>query len=537
MRWPHRVAALLLCATASLGVAVAFATPAQAHPLGNFTVNHYHGLRLYPDHLEDTAVLDEAEIPTLQDRTTIDGNGDGTATTPEQSAFAAATCLSIANGLHTTVNGNTVAWSVAASAFSYHAGAASLQTGRTQCQLRATIDLSTSAALTATDTYRADRVGWHEFTASGHHVQLTNSPVAATSISDELRHYPNDLLSSPLDERAVRLTTVPGTGRTGPTPVANVSGTDPFTRALAAVTGRFNNLVGSPQLTPVIGLLGVLLALILGGAHAALPGHGKTVMAAYIAGRRGRTRDAITVGATVTATHTFGVLILGLVFTLVAGLAGETLLGWLGAASGLLIAGIGLALLKTAVFDRPRRPKPGNRSTRAATPQLVGSGAPSTGDEFSLLPGRPPGPADQPTEHHEHGHPHHHHDHAHDHHHHHEHRDLRLGRRGLIGMGIAGGLVPSPSALIVLLGAIALGRTWFGVLLVIAYGAGMAATLTATGLLLVHLTNRVDSALSRRVGQWSVRLASATPILTAALVLVVGLGMTLRSALPLLGAG
>jgi ABC-type nickel/cobalt efflux system permease component RcnA len=107
------------------------------------------------------------------------------------------------------------------------------------------------------------------------------------------------------------------------------------------------------------------------------------------------------------------------------------------------------------------------------------------------------------------------------------------GRRGLIGLGVAGGLVPSPSALIVLLGAIALGRTWFGIMLVIAYGAGMAATLTVAGLLLVHLRNRIDAA--PRVGRWSGIWVVTGPILTATLVLVVGLGLALHSALPLFG--
>jgi ABC-type nickel/cobalt efflux system permease component RcnA len=99
------------------------------------------------------------------------------------------------------------------------------------------------------------------------------------------------------------------------------------------------------------------------------------------------------------------------------------------------------------------------------------------------------------------------------------------------------GWYPVPSALIVLLGAVALGRTWFGVLLVVAYGAGMAATLTAAGLVLVQLRNHAATILSQRVGRWSGRLAAATPILTAVLVLVVGLGMALRGVLPLLVTG
>jgi nickel/cobalt exporter len=123
---------------------------------------------------------------------------------------------------------------------------------------------------------------------------------------------------------------------------------------------------------------------------------------------------------------------------------------------------------------------------------------------------------------HEHAHDH---DHAHDHEHHHSHRPHR--RLGLVGMGVAGGLVPSPSAVVVLLGAIALGRTWFGVLLVLGYGLGMAATLTAAGLLLVRLSS--GRAGRRVAGLASGRLRTATPAVTAGLVTVVGLGLAARS--------
>lgn len=101
-------------------------------------------------------------------------------------------------------------------------------------------------------------------------------------------------------------------------------------------------------------------------------------------------------------------------------------------------------------------------------------------------------------------------------------------------MGIAGGLVPSPTALVVLLAAIGLGRTVFGIGLVVAYGLGMAATLTCAGLLLVRLRGRLDSLASHRWGGVAGRLASVTPLLTATLVLVVGAGLAIRGLAPLL---
>jgi ABC-type nickel/cobalt efflux system permease component RcnA len=262
-----------------------------------------------------------------------------------------------------------------------------------------------------------------------------------------------------------------------------------------------------------VGLLAVALAMLLGAMHAALPGHGKTVMAAYIAGRRGTIRDALTVGATVTGTHTAGVLVVGLALTLVAGLAGELVLGWLGVVSGLIIAGVGVGLLWAS-----------RRRTAGA-------------EEAAALATVPAGQHNAPADHH---HSHHHGELDHGHHHHDGPGDGHrpLSRRGLVGMGIAGGLVPSPTALVVLLGAVALGRTWFGVMLVLAYGVGMAGALTAAGLMLVHLGRRIDTVASRSTASWVARaarrIAVHAPMWTAVLVLVVGLGLAVRAAQPLL---
>ena len=235
---------------------------------------------------------------------------------------------------------------------------------------------------------------------------------------------------------------------------------------------------------------------MLGASHAALPGHGKTIIAAYLAGRRGTAMDAVTVGATVTVTHTAGVLVMGLLISVSATLASEDVLRWLGVASGLLIAVIGVVLLRSAIRQRSTVPD-FLEPELEPEPALVGAG---------------------------HGHGHgHNHGHGHGH-------GMRFGRASLIGMGVAGGLVPSPSALIVLFGAINLGRTWFGVLLVLAYGVGMAAMLTAAGLILIKLRDRLDHlVIANRLRRHTRRLAALTPILTAALVLVVGLGLTIRA--------
>ncbi|MEU8264089.1 hypothetical protein AB0C02_26130 [Micromonospora sp. NPDC048999] len=510
----RHICTITLAATLlTVGAGLCQATPAAAHPLGNFTVNHYHGLRLHPDRIDDLAVLDEAEIPTLQHKPAVDSNGDGTVSPNEQATYAATTCTAMANTLHTEAAGRTLTWHVTASTFTYRPGAANLPTARLECHLTTTISLRQPTTINIEDRFQTDRIGWHEITANGDGVGINSSPVPTTSISDELRKYPDDLLSSPLNQRSVRLrTTTPGTGTTA-TGAVTIPLAGPLVRSVGALGNRLNALTGAHRLTPLAGILGIALALLLGAAHAMLPGHGKTIMAAYIAGRRGTYRDAVTVGATVTVSHTAAVLAVGLLLTTATSLAGELILGWLGAISGLLITAIGAALLKSALTRRPRPREP------SPAPALVGSASPHESNTQIHNP---------TSNHHDHGKSHHDHHHGHGHGHGHRHAPPR--RAGLLGMGIAGGIVPSPSALIVLLGAIALGRTWFGVLLVIAYGLGMAATLTLAGLLLVRLHNGLRTAkLPPWSGAWPGRLATATPILTATLVLALGVTLTLRA--------
>ena len=107
-----------------------------------------------------------------------------------------------------------------------------------------------------------------------------------------------------------------------------------------------------------------------------------------------------------------------------------------------------------------------------------------------------------------------------------------FSRRGLVGMGVAGGIVPSPSALIILLSSIALGRTAFGAVLVLAYGLGMAMTLTLAGIALVVLRDRYQQRMqhsSGRLRSTLERWLAIAPYATAALVIVVGIGLTFRS--------
>lgn len=532
--------ALLSCAGALSPAVAAPARPA-AHPLGNFTVNYHTGLTLHPDRVDARVIVDRAEISTLQERARVDRDHDGVVSPGEARAYAEAGCSVLGRELHVTVAGTTVAWRARSSELAYERGDAGLDTSRLTCAYTAPADLSRPTGLGLRTSYDSRRIGWREITVRGDGVRVTGTGLPTRSPTDELRHYPGDPATDPLDQRAAHLDCHPDASGTTDTGAASLPGTGWFGRHLARVSAVFDSLVGTRQLTLPLGMLALLLAVVLGASHAVLPGHGKTIMASYLAGRRGTRRDALTVGATVTLTHTGGVLLLGLALPAATHLAGETVLNWLGAASGLIVTGIGGWLLLGAVRNRPRHahhhhhhhghdhrhghghthdahgrpgqpaesPLPPARTPHAPHPSGASAGGVVLATRPEAGPSSPPG----------HRHP----------------ARRRLGRGGLVGIGIAGGLVPSPSALVVLLGAVALGRTVFGVFLVVAYGLGMAATLTVLGLLLVRVRERLETHVRHYVSgrrRRAVRLlARVGPTATALLIVCVGLGLLTRSAL------
>jgi nickel/cobalt exporter len=460
-----------------LGVFALPARPASAHPLGNFSVNQYDGLVLHPDRVEVAAVVDVAEIPTLQEKSSVDTDRDGAVTDPERSAYAGTACREVARSLSGRAGREPLRWTVVRSDFGYAPGAGGLSTSRLTCSLTAPAELTAPTTVTIDNRYRTDRVGWREMTATGDGVRLVDPALPSRSVSDELRAYPADLLSSALDVRSASLKVEPGTG-SGPVDgsAAAAPRGNALTRWTAAAEHHFQVVAGG-RITPVVALLAVLLAVLLGAGHAALPGHGKTVIAVSLAGRQRRLRDVFMIGGVVTLSHTGGVLVVGLLLSTSTAFAGERVLGFLGIASGLLVTCVGVGML---ISSRRR--------------------------------------------HHHHHSLDHSHDHPHDHHHHHSH-----GRWSLAGVGLAGGLVPSPSALVVLLGAIGLGRVWFGVLLVVAYGLGMAGTLTGAGLLLLSVQRRL-AGRTNVFSRLGARLRTTAPTVTASLVVIVGLGLALRAA-------
>ncbi|MFJ6437576.1 nickel transporter [Streptomyces sp. NPDC091416] len=490
-------AALLIC----LSAAPVAGAAQPAHPLGNFSMNHYDGLRLARDGITDTAVVDSAEIPTAQDEGATDRNRDGTVSDEEAATRAKERCTALAGRTRLSVDGEALMWRVGRSALTYGRGAAGMPLARLTCSLSAEARLSRTAHVVFTSAAEAGRTGWKEITAAGDGVRLIGSSVPARSASEVLRRYPSDGQAS--DVVRAELRTEPGTGAAaGPGRPGAAPAVDRGAVLFPALEERLTGLTSSRDLTVPVGLLAILLTMLLGAGHAALPGHAKLAVAACLARREGGVRAAFAVGATVTATHTAGVLAVGLALTAGGGFLGERLLGWLGAVSGAVIAVLGAGLAVTAVRELKTR-----------------------------------NPAS-------HGH-HHGHGHSHTHSHSHGHSHGRGGddhvhgqsagtgpTRGkglpaLLGVGLAGGLVPSPSALVVLLGAVALSRTFFGVLLVVGYGVGMALTLTSAGLLLSSSGNRAAALAERRLPALRRCLPYAS-VVTASAVLAVGIGLVVR---------
>ncbi|MGP4023523.1 hypothetical protein [Actinomadura sp. 3N407] len=435
-----------------------------AHPLGNFTVNHYDGLVATPHELRIDHVEDLAEIPAAQAIPDVDTDRDGRPSAAELDAWADGPCRRAASSMRITVDGRAVTASVESAKATAPAGQAGLPTLRVECRITAPAEPGTISFQAGT----TGRIGWREITAQGDRMTLNASDVPAASRSWRLTAYPEGMLSSPLDQRSATLTVRAGGP---PLTAAPASGGGPerlLPRGTDGLTQRFTSLVARHDLTPGFAVLAFLIAMTLGALHALAPGHGKTIMAAHAVGEgRRRTRDVLALGLTVTLTHTAGVLALGLLVTTGALLAPDALFPWLGAAGGVLVSAAGVLLLRRALRNR------------------------------------------------------HHHAHGHGHGH------TSGGRRGgVVLMGLAGGMVPSPSAVVVLVGGAAIGRAWFGVVLVLAYGLGLAAALVTVALLVVG-SGRV---VARRILARRPRIPSGMmPIGTSATVVALGVGLTLRS--------
>ncbi|MGW2773382.1 HoxN/HupN/NixA family nickel/cobalt transporter [Streptomyces olivaceoviridis] len=511
----------LLCVLIAVcALALLPAGSAGAHPLGNFTVNRYDGLVAAPGQLRVDHVEDLAEIPATQAEADIERLG--------LSAWARQRCARAAADSALRVDGRTTALTAARGSARRRPGQAGLDTLRVECRLTAPLPRASTVTLDFRGAGTVGGPGWREITARGDRMTLTATDVPEESVSRELTSYPQDLLSSPADTGTASLRVRPGgpalaaDARRQAAPGAGVlpRGADRWTRAL-------DDLVARRDLTVGFAALALLIAVALGALHALAPGHGKTLMAATAVARGGRARprDVLPMAASVTVTHTLGVVALGLLVT-AGSAATPAVVSWLGLAGGVLVLAAGVTLVRRARRGRAR-------ATVAAQDGVAQRELATVGGGHS---------AAHHHHHHdgvEHTHGDHTHPHTHTHGGHTHSHPTAPTLRGTILLGFAGGLVPSPSAVVVLVGAAALGKAWFGLLLVVAYGAGLALTLTAAGFAVVRLGAGAVRVLERRP-RWSahpvaVLARRALPLGSALVVLALGMGLVLRGAASALG--
>jgi nickel/cobalt transporter (NicO) family protein len=507
---------------ALLAIAVLVLVPAAAfaHPLGNFTINHFAGIRVGVDRIALDVVIDRAEIPAFQERQRIDTDGDGTVTPAEMEAERQVACQALATQLSLDAGGASLPLSVQDAGLSFPPGAGGLVTMRLVCEYEATLaaPVSDGTDISFADRSFAERIGWREIVLEGDGVKLAGvqAPSDRGGVSQRLTLYPTNLLTQPLDMRSASVIAAPGGGSlpawTAPDASPLVTGattagsgllpTSPLAAVPGGVAPELAGIIDAGGLEPGVLLVSLLLAVGLGAVHALSPGHGKTIMAAYLVGTRGTARHALGLGLTVTVSHTLGVLALAGVTLLAADLLPpDRLYPILGVASGGLVVVIGGSLLwsrlQAVVADR--------RRGRAHDLAHAHGAAHAHADEHQ-----------------------HERERAHDHDREHGHSHApepgtAISWRSLFALGLSGGLVPSASALILLLGSISAGRIGYGIVLVVAFGLGMAIVLGGVGLALVR-ASRLVNRLPRR---WSFgRLAGAVQLATAGLVVILGLVLT-----------
>ena len=286
---------------------------------------------------------------------------------------------------------------------------------------------------------------------------------------------------------------------------------------------RIKEFINQP-LTLQLAIVALVVSFVLGGLHALTPGHGKAIVAAYLVGSKGRVIDAVFLGIVVTITHTFSVIVLGVVMLVAQGFAPEDIVPWLSLFSGVLIVGIGAWLLTRNMKQY---------YSSGAESQAHGHHHPHPHDHSHAHDHSHEHDHDHPhADNHDHGHDDHSHDDSHDDDHGHSHDDAlthshggrthshappeRTGFLGLLSLGISGGIVPCVDALIGLLFAISLNKLVWGLIILCAFSLGLAAVLVAIGILMVLAKPVIERFTGE--GVWLQRL----PMISAAVVILLG---------------
>jgi ABC-type nickel/cobalt efflux system permease component RcnA len=545
---PIRIArARLLTTLLVLCAVVAIPRVACAHPMGNFSINHYMKIVAGARDVELDYIIDMAEIPTFQEtkeRGLITNAGD-----PALVPYLARQADSLKGGLTLDADGQPLKLECVSRQAIFPPGAGGLPTMKMGFVYRASLPDAIAhviahaigarpLSLHYRDDNFAGRAGWKEIIAlGGRGAVLTGSSVPSRDRSLELTNYPTDMLHSPPQtlEAMVTFTAAPPGTVAGGEPAtdgaraagwlaAGSSASVPGVRLEANRQGTphsaFTDLIKSKRMDLAFLLTAALIAAVLGGFHALEPGHGKTLVAAYLVGSRGTAAHAVLLGAVVTASHTISVYALGII-TLYASqwVVPERLYPWLGMTSGLMVAGLGFALFIRRYVsadshdrdhhhdhdDRDHDHGHDHRHSHASAPIHRHTWWGGHVHEHSH------------EEAHAHGHPHIHQDANHA-------PAAAISLKSLCALGITGGIAPCPAALVVLLGALAIHRIAFGLFLIVAFSAGLAAVLIGFGLAMVY-ARRFMSRFAAR-GPLTERWL---PLASSAVITVVGITIALQS--------
>jgi len=485
-------------------------------------------------------LLDMAEIPTfqeIQETGIVPQVGH-----PSLREYLARQTDRLKEGLLLEVNGQPLPLHGVASEVFFPPGAGGLPTLKLGLLYRAMFNPTSadeSYQLHYRDSNFPGRPGWQEIiAAAGPGVALVRSSVPTLDHSRALADYPPELLNNPpqvLEAQVLftwgsphQVVAVPGApASSSPPPLL-----PPGASQQATPRNAFTELVNIPQVSLGMVCLALAVAVGLGAFHALEPGHGKTVVAAYLVGTRGTARHALYLGLVVTATHTAGVYLLGAI-TLYAShyVVPERLYPWLGGLSGLTIAALGgyLFLRRYAAGLQEHMTAHSHGHTHHQHGHVHASiHAHASADVHSHRPGHDHH-YEVTSQQHAHG-PQHAdtpHTHPHDdvgHQHHHPLPGETISCRELLTLGITGGMVPCPAALVVLLGAVTMHRIGFGLLLIVAFSVGLAAVLIAIGLLMVY----ARQFMARFQGEGAL-LTRWLPLTSAAVVTVFGVALTVQA--------
>jgi nickel/cobalt exporter len=520
-------------------LALCSAALAIPHPMGNFSVSHYARFELTGQGIQLVYVLDLAEIPTFE--LLRSWQLERSSPRHQLEANACKQAKVWLDGLQIKSNVELQHPRFLSCELVISDGAGNLPVARitTRAQLN-----RAGGSLAYQDTNFPDRAGWKEIVIVARDgALLQQASQTSQDVSKGLSQYPPDpTIAPPQDLRAELVWSVetpalarskpasarkpPPVIRPIPQPKQAPAAPSPATMTAAAAPpgtvtrGDFlSRLLHEREITPWMILVGLAAAFVLGGAHALTPGHGKTIVAAYLVGSRGTLKHAAFLGAMVTLTHTISVFALGLAtlffFRLVVP---EKVTQWLGVISGLSIVAIGLWM----AYKRFRAVSH-NQEHHHDSGGHHHHGEHTHGQEHGHS-------HDHDHAHnHDHSHTHDHthdgghsHDHGHDHAHGHSHMPDELSWGGLVALGASGGLVPCESALVLLLGAIALRRVGLGLLLLVSFSAGLAVVLMAIGAIVLYARNL----LPERKGSKPNAVFRYAPIASALIVTLVGVIMT-----------